>query len=57
MKPSDCYAIPTCHACHDKIHKKGEKSFIVEEHGWDIDYLKEYAEKLYGETKWIGSIN
>ncbi len=33
LKPSDCYCLPTCTKCHDKIHRMGESAFLRNEIG------------------------
>lgn len=45
-KPSDKYAINTCHKCHTEIHTKGEKTFY-KKHGYDIEEMIDYALSLW----------
>lgn len=47
-KPSDKYAIPTCHDCHHIIHTKGEVSFY-EKNGYTLEELIEKANNLWSE--------
>ena len=45
-KPGDDMIIPTCHICHDRIHRAGEEKFFGK-HGYTIIELKEYAKALW----------